>query len=318
MSNKLYISMYHYTRDLANSRYPGIKGLDVRQLRKQLEFFKKAFCVVKMEQVMDAVEGRYELPDNALLLTFDDGYIDNYTYAMPLLEEFGMQGSFFISGKSFATHQLLDVNKIHYMLAGTNIHELVVDLKDRMDYYRGREYDYPETDELWNEYAKENRWDCKEIIFVKRILQTVLPEELRNKISSELFIKYVGITEEQLAHELYLTEEQIRTMKRHGMFIGLHGYDHYWLGRISKEKMQWDISKALETMDEFIDCKRWVMNYPYGSYNEDVLDFVKAKGACIGLSTEVGLADIKRDNALTLPRFDCNDFPPMSQEYLNY
>ena len=301
-----------------NSRYPDIKGLDTRVLREQLEFFKSNFNVITMEQVMDAIEDKNNLPEKALLLTFDDGYIDNYTYAMPLLEEFGMQGSFFIPGKTFATHQLLDVNKIHYMLASADISKLVEDVKEKMNYYRGREYDFPTNEELWNEYAIENRWDSKETIFVKRMLQTVLPERLRNQISSDLFKKYVGVTEEQLAYELYMTEEQIRTMKRHGMFIGLHGYDHYWLGKLPKEQMQQDISKALETLDEFIDRKRWVMNYPYGNYSQDVLDYVKSEGACVGLSTEVRVAEIGKDNDLTLPRFDCNDFPPKSNNYLNY
>ena len=313
--SKLYIAMYHYTRDLVHSRYPNINGMDRILFRQQIEFMKNNFIIVTMEDVIDAVERKTNLPENALLLTFDDGYIDNYTFALPILEEFGVQGSFFIPGKTFATHQLLDVNKIHYILASADIYELVADVKKEMDYYRGSEYDYAPTDELFNEYAVANRFDVKETIFVKRMLQTVLPEKLRNVISSNLFEKYVGVSEEQLAYELYMTEEQIRTMKRHGMFIGVHGYDHYWLGNISSEQMRKDISMALETLDEFIDKKKWVMNYPYGSYNKDVLDYVRSQGACVGLTTDVGIANIGVDSALELPRLDCNDFPPKSENY---
>lgn len=316
--SELYISMYHYTRDLQHSRYPQIKGLDKPLFREQIEFMKSNFNIVTMEQVIEAVQGKAKLPEKALLLTFDDGYIDNYTFALPVLEEFKVQGSFFIPGKTFSTHQLLDVNKVHYILASANIYELVEDVKKEMDYYRGREFDYAPTDELFHEYAKENRFDVKETIFVKRMLQTVLPESLRNTISSNLFKKYVGVTEEQLAYELYMTEEQIRTMKRHGMFIGIHGYDHYWLGNLSEEKMKQDVSKALDTLDEFIDRKQWVMCYPYGNYNQNVLDYIKSQGACVGLTTEVRVADVKKDNGLILPRFDCNDFPPKSNNYKKF
>lgn len=316
--SKLYIAMYHYVRDLKHSRYSGIKGLDVSFFRTQIEYMKNNFNVVTMEQVIDAVEGKSELPNNALLLTFDDGYIDNYTYALPILEEYGVQGSFFIPGKTFTTHQLLDVNKIHYILASADIYELVDDVKKEMDYYRGREYEYASTDDLFEKYAVANRFDIKETIFVKRMLQTVLPEKLRNRISSNLFEKYVGVTEEQLAYELYMTEEQIRTMKRHGMFIGIHGYDHYWLGNLSPEQMRQDISMALDTLDEFIDRKHWVMNFPYGNYNKDVLSYIKTQGACVGLTTDVRVAEIGSDNVLELPRLDCNDFPPKSENYRNY
>ena len=310
--------MYHYTRDLIHSRYPEIKGMDVALFRKQLEFFSKNFKVVRMEDVIAAISVGKKLPENALLLTFDDGYIDHYTYAFPLLEEFGFQGSFFIPGKTFTTHQLLDVNKIHYILASANIYNLMEDVLELMNYYRGREFDYASNDELINIYAVANRFDCKETIFVKRILQTVLPEKLRNKISSELFEKYVGVSEERLAYELYMTEEQIRTMKRHGMFIGLHGYDHFWLGNLPEEKMREDIDKAIESLNEFINPNSWVMNYPYGSYNQSVLDYIKSKGAVVGLTTEVGVADLLSDNALKLSRLDCNDFPPKSDNYKSY
>ena len=171
-----------------------------------------------------------------------------------------MQGSFFIPGKTFTTHQLLDVNKIHYILASADVDNLLEKVKVKFDYYSGREFDYLSTDELWNEYAIAGRYDCREIIFVKRILQTVLPERLRNQISSDLFEKYVGILEENLAYELYMTEEQIRTLKKHGMYIGCHGYDHYWLGNLTSEKMKEDIAKGLEAVDEFIDRNNWAMN----------------------------------------------------------
>lgn len=314
-NRKLYIAMYHYTRDLKHSRYPEIRGIDVKLFKQQLEFFNENFKVVRMEEVIEAIKKEHPLPEKAILLTFDDGYIDNYTFGLPLLEEFGFQGSFFIPGKTFTTHQLLDVNKIHYILASADINKLVLDVKEKLDYYRGNEYDYPATEELWNQYATDERFDGKETIFVKRILQTILPERLRNQISSDLFEKYVGVSEKQLAYELYMTSDQIRTLKRHGMFIGVHGYDHYWLGNLSTKHMKEDITKALEIMDEFIDSKEWVMNYPYGSFNDDVLKFIGENGACLGLTTEVRVAELGIDPVLQLPRLDCNDFPPKSENY---
>lgn len=310
--------MYHYTRDLVHSRYPEIKGLDVELFKKQIDFMKANFSIVTMEQVIAASKGQINLPEHALLLTFDDGYIDNYTYALPILEQAGIQGSFFIPGKTFSTRQLLDVNKIHYILASADINKLLVDVFERMNYYRGLEYDFALNEDLFAEYAVANRFDSKETIFVKRMLQTVLPEKLRNQISSDLFEKYVGVSEETLAYELYMTEEQIRTLKRHGMYIGIHGYDHYWLGNLEAKKMQADIDQALSVMSPFIDNNEWVMNYPYGSYNEKVIEYIKQRGAAIGLTTEVGVAELDVNSAYKLSRLDCNDFPPKSNGYKQY
>lgn len=311
----LYIVMYHYVRDLKHSRYPEIKGLDVERFREQIAFLQSAFHIVTMEEVLAALDGQTALPDRSALLTFDDGYIDNYTYVFPILEAAKIQGSFFIPGKTFDTHRLLDVNKIHYILASADVGMLLPDIFERMDYYRGQEYDYPSNEELFEEYAIANRFDTKETIFIKRMLQTALPEAVRNLISSDLFERYVGVSEERLAYELYMTRDQIRTMKRHGMYIGVHGYDHYWLGNLSGGGIQEDISQALDVMGEFIDTGRWVMNYPYGSQNKEVVEYIRQRGCTMGLTTEVRAADLARDDRYLLPRFDCNDFPPVSRNY---
>ncbi len=51
--SKLYIVMYHYVRDLSNSRYPSIKGLDYHLFEQQIQYFAKNFNVVTMEEVLD-------------------------------------------------------------------------------------------------------------------------------------------------------------------------------------------------------------------------------------------------------------------------
>lgn len=312
---QLYIVMYHYTRDLIYARYPNIKGMQLELFRKQIAFLKENFSVITMEEALAAAAGNVELPEKAALITFDDGYLDNYTYAFPILEEAGIQGSFFIPGKTFSTHQLLDVNKIHYILANADMQQLLTDVYERMDYYRGGTADFPSNEELFQNYARENRWDGKEIVFVKRMLQTVLPKEIRRLICQDLFEKYMDVTEEQLACELYMTADQIRVLKRHGMFIGIHGYDHDRLGELTPAQMQQDITKALDVMDEFVDRKHWVVNYPYGNYNQDVVDYVKSMGACAGVSTEVRTADLDEDDIMILPRWACNDLPPLSENY---
>lgn len=315
--SKLYVVMYHYTRDLANSRYPEIKGLDYSLFKEQIDYFAENFNVITMEQVIEAWNSsNAALPDKAMLLTFDDGYIDNYLAAFPVLKAHHMQGSFFIPAKTFTENVLLDVNKIHFILASAaNIEILMQDIIHELDCYRAEGYSIPDNETLIEQYAKAGRWDNKETVFVKRILQTAISEDLRNLIVSRLFEKYVGIQEDKFARELYMNRDQIKCMRDGGMFIGLHGYDHYWLGNLPKDKMQRDIDKSLEIMDEFIDRNKWVMNYPYGSYNEDVLRYVEQGGGRLGLTTEVKIADTDVDNRFLIPRLNCNDFPPKSENY---
>ena len=134
---KLYIVMYHYTRDLAQSRYPAIKGLDSALFDEQLTFFEEHMHVVTMEEVLSAFDGKTNLPEDAVLLTFDDGYIDNYLTAFPLLMKHHMQGSFFIPGRTFTEKVVLDVNKIHFILATANIDVMIEDVRKAIESLRG-------------------------------------------------------------------------------------------------------------------------------------------------------------------------------------
>lgn len=315
MSDKLYIAMYHYTRDLRHCRYPGIKGLDLPLFRRQLDFFQDQFHVVTMEQVIEAANCGGSLPDRALLLTFDDGYIDNYTVAFPLLRERHMQGSFFIPGKTIARDELLDVNKIHFLLASAETSVLLRELRERMDYYRGEGHAYPSNEELMGAYGVANRFDDGDTIFIKRMLQTVLPADVRRLILDELFQRHIGLPERSFARELYMNHDQIRLMRSAGMFIGFHGFDHYWLANLDEEGMRQDIDQGLDVISPYIDLDAWVMNYPYGNHSPQVCSYARQKGAALGLTTEVRVARIGEDDPLLLPRLDCNDFPPKSDNW---
>ena len=319
--NKLYISMYHYTRYIKNSRYPAIKGLEVKDFKRQLDFFKENFNIVTMEEVIEAVQEGKKLPEKALLLTFDDGYTDNYTVALPLLAERGLQGSFFVPAKPYDKGGLLEVNKIHFTLAKGNEKDIV---KDILDYSlkikeKLREKlnmaDRDISEELYKRYAVSNGRDTVDTSFIKKMLQEILPAENRTEIIDILFDKYVEVSEEVLANELYVNKTQLKVMKKLGMFIGVHGYEHNHLALLTEEEQKKDLEKALSAMGEFIDEDAWVMNYPYGSYNETTLRLAKSLGAVLGLTTRRGIADIKSDSALELARFDCNDFPPKGEGY---
>ena len=323
--SKLYIVMYHYVRDLSNSRYPSIKGLDYQLFKQQIQYFSKNFNVVTMEEVLNFFlgggaerESKDLLPEKSMLLTFDDGYIDHYTYVLPILNEFNMQGSFFVSGKVFAEHCLLDVNKIHFLLASTPIDVLCKELFKQMNEYRCDRWIYPSNEELYQMYARADRFDDKDTVFFKRMLQVALPEKLRGLISSTLFHKYMDVPEEVLAREIYLNYDQMLFMKRSGMFFGIHGYEHYWMNKLQPEELSQDIQKSLDCMGDLIDKDCWVINYPYGSYSNEVVESLKNSGCVCGLSTDVRVADLRKDHNMILPRLDTNDFPPQSDHYKNF
>lgn len=313
---KVHIIMYHYVRDLVHSRYPEIRGLDQSLFIQQMDHIMKHYRVITMENLLEAYskEDFSGIPDNALLLTFDDGYVDHYTVVYPILKKYGVQGSFFPNAMAVKEHKLLTVNRIHFILAEAErkgkMRELVSDCFCSMDKYRMAGADIEENQKIYDRIGVPNRWDSGEVIFVKRLLQNELPEEMRNEMAKEFFAKYVGVEEDVFARELYMNMDQIRCMKQGGMFFGIHGYDHYWLGKLPVEQMQKDVEKALTYFDGIIDRDSWVMNYPYGNYSDDVIEYIRQAGCRLGVSVEARVAELGKDHPYTLPRLDTNDIYP--------
>ena len=94
------------------------------------------------------------------------------------------------------------------------------------------------------------------------------------------------------------------------MFVGSHGSNHYWLERIDADSQRKDIADSLNFLENVgANTKDWIMCYPYGSFNEITVDLIKSFGAIAGITTEVRKANLSKDNCLTLPRYDTNDFP---------
>lgn len=309
----MYVIMYHYVRRLRESRYPGIKGLELQHFKDQLAFLRQN--EFEFVTVNDVVHGR-ALSSKSALLTFDDGYIDHYMNVFPILEQHGIQGVFSMPGKIIREKKILDVNKIHFILASLDIQAVKKLLLQKLDFYRGAEFSFPSNEELYEKLAAANRFDNKDTVFVKRVLQVELPETLRNRICDELFRDIVTERESAFVDELYMNMDQIRTMKRHGMSFAIHGYDHYWMNRLSESALRKDLNQALDVFDGVINPYKWINCYPYGSCNEDVIRISKEHGAVSGLTTRATIYHPERDNIFEIPRLDTNDFPPKSEGYL--
>lgn len=312
MEKKISIIMYHYIRDLRKSRYPKIKGLTVSEFRDQIEYFLSQGQIISPETLFEALESgnATKLGKNNFILTFDDGYIDHFTNVLPVLHRKKISAFFSMPGKIIAEKKLLDVNKIHFILAVANLSELKNDIFSQLDFYRGKEFDFPSNQELYEKLAIPSRLDNADTIFIKRLLQVELDERLRGMIIDNLFGKFISIPEDVFCQELYMSLDQVKMMKRMGMMFGIHGYDHTWMNRMSPATLAEDVDKALDIFSGIVDNSNWVCCYPYGSVSDTVVEIIRAKNAFAGLTSVVGSVDLMNFDIFYLSRYDTNDFPP--------
>ena len=311
MSRQVTIITYHFVRDLAHSRYPEIKGLPLEHFREQVAYIKKYYQPIRMQGLLAALEDRDQpLPQNAALLTFDDGYIDHYANVFPILDEYKFQGVFFPPARAITEYRVLDVNKIHFILASVSDKSRVIDFIFKvLEGYR-EEFSLPDNETYYKTLAVANRFDGADVIFIKRILQRDLPEKVRSEIIDQLFRKYVTEDETAFSQELYMTVDQLRCLARNGMHVGSHGYNHYWLDTLEKQGQEKEIDLSLRFLREISgDSKDWVISYPYGSYNGSLASLLRERGCRAGFTTQVNIANMDGHDPLALPRLDTNDLP---------
>ncbi len=319
MAGRVSIVMYHFVRDLAHSRYPEIKGLDTSLFREQVAYLDKHYRFVSMEDVMEAVEGHGALPDKAVLLTFDDAYIDHFLTVFPILSERGIPAAFYTPARAVREHVVLDVNKIHFILAAQpDTARTIAAIRGLLARYR-EDHGLESDDTYYRKLAKPGRYDGPEIVFIKRLLQRELPESIRHRVVDELFAEIVGVDEAAFSRELYMNPDQLRCLLRAGMHVGNHGYDHYWLDHLDPGEQRADIEKACAFLGDLgVPADRWTMCYPYGAHDAALHEVLAEAGCRLALTTEVAVADLEAHHRFALPRLNTNDLPVAAAAEVNH
>ncbi|MGK2739254.1 polysaccharide deacetylase family protein [Tepidicaulis sp. LMO-SS28] len=284
----LTIVMYHYVRPLAGSAWPRIKGLEAKLFREQLDYIEHHYTPVTMEDVTAALKTKDPLPPAALLLTFDDGYRDHHAHVFPELDKRGLKGAFYPPAATALNREILDVNKVHFLLAATpDMAALRSEIDTLVDEAR-TEFSLPSLAALAAEYEKPFGYDDAGTIYIKRLLQHALPEALRARITDTLFTRHVSADKTAFAEELYCGADELKEMQRAGHHIGLHGDRHYWLSKLSPEDQRRDIENAFRLL-EAIGAPRegFTFCYPYGDHNEETRAILKQLGPVDKLGSQI-------------------------------
>ena len=87
-----------------------------KMLEKQLDYIKdNNYITITMSELYDYLVNKQPIPKKSILITFDDGYMNNYTEAFPLLKERNMKATIFCVGNSLDGSYYLSKDAIKEM-----------------------------------------------------------------------------------------------------------------------------------------------------------------------------------------------------------
>lgn len=269
--------------------------LTIKKFEKQLLLYKKYFDIISLD---DVYAHRYNPDRFSVCLTFDDGFLNNYKYVLPLLEEYRVPAGFFITSITEAGYDFLwnDILSI----AGKMGPSRFVFRNEEYARAKNGQYRSAITNLSLNEVLRGETFEAK-----KELIETltgIMPFGHR-------------------VHEDYwkqMTKKQIRELaSSKWVTLGSHSFYHNDLAKCTGLQLVKDLEQSKHFLESIIDKEVNSLAFPYGSYDSHVLKQAKHAGYSRLLATECLLPGDECDPMLK-QRLTINPFiAPINQVYAN-
>ncbi len=252
---------------------PALISADPDSFRVQLKLLKKYFSPIKFNDLLQSLDGKKRLPNNPILITFDDGFEDNYTYAYPLLAEARVPATFFVSTGYLDAQKTFWFDWLSCIVMRTASNRIEIEqLQVSYDLFKTR--------------SSRRKVFATIVQMLKKV-----PNEVRLSIIDELDQKYGSAYEELTGKErslsLPMASSQLREMARAGMETGSHTVSHAILSRLSQSELQRELVQSRERLESLTGQGVEVLSYPNGGsadFNDEVIKVAKKSGYRTGVS----------------------------------
>lgn len=246
------------------------------EFEEQIRYLSKRYTIISLEKLVDSIKCGC-IPKNSLVITFDDGYRDNYIHAYPILKKYGATATIYLTANCIGTKEMVWMHKLLYMLQKTPIKR--VEINEKV-------------------YPLENRKDVltasKTIeSTIKRIKSIKERDEFLVELSKRLQVNTEGVD------NLMLKWEDVLTMKNDGFSFGGHTLTHPNLPSLSKEEMKKEIDGSKKMIEEHLKETVTLFSYPNGGavshYNNIVKQVVQECEYINATTSDSGVVDAKSD-----------------------
>ena len=257
--------MYHgVTQDgstMFNKRHISYKCFE-----KQIGFIKKHFSVITLQ---DFFEEKFDAKRSNFAITFDDGYMNNYLYAKPILEKYKCPASFFVTALNEVGDNILWGDLLNIASVFTD-KDIVVD-SEKFKKKNGTYYSY-DTGKSIYDIVRFERTGYEYKVKVKEALREHLSFE-NNPALREYW-------------QLMSNEHIVETARSEFIRIGCHGYYHNNLGSVPHEQAMVELTKAKKYLEGLTRQKIDHLAFPDGSYTLKLSDDAYDMGFSIQLAAD--------------------------------
>lgn len=282
----LSILMYH--RVTHSSLDPQLLTVTPERFAEHVAFLKKTGRLLTMGQFEDILQKSGSFPPRSTLITFDDGYADNYKEALPILEQAGAEAFFFISTGNIGTRKEFWWDNLERIFI---VNQTPKQLSIRV---AGKTYDLP-TDNPYNRAIAYRQFH--------KILKP-LDLDTREKIIDSL-LAWASLSLDGRETHRSMTKEEVKLLSEsRAVHIGAHTKNHVMLSSLSREKQKTEMATAKESLENITGKTVDYFSYPFGdknSYTKETIRICRELGFRVAFSGFNGIVT-KKTNPFELPR----------------
>lgn len=292
--NGLYCFNYHRIGDCTKTPFdPNIYSCSVEQFRKQLQFLKKYFQVITLDEALLLTQDKLPLNKRYALITFDDGYCDNYEEAYPVLKEEEISAVFFIPTDYVDSGIVPWWDEIAWMLKNTTKKEFCFGDRNTFN------LNLTSLDEVIRKFLTVIKSDPRSM------------DEKMLELQKTLACEYIVNPKDK---SLFVSWEQIKEMKLGGMSIGSHTCSHRILTHINKENQLLELAQSKVCLEQYLGCEIDSVAYPVGqvnTFNNDICELTEKLGYKMGFSFTNEINDFPIANPYKISRLGIDNHPSM-------
>lgn len=266
------IAYHRVVADIEKAEREAIYGIVISSatFRRHCELLSKNYDVVALETARYFLDGKRQASRPLAVITFDDGYLDFYEEAFPVLNELGLPATMFLPTDCIGQNQPLAHDRIFWLLkqAGSKS-GAIADALLRAGL----------TSHIAKEFTNSRN--------LSRLTDKLvyLPNELREKVIAELE-KELGDFADYPRNYQLLNWEQVGEMARKGISFGVHTANHVVLPLEDKAVMETEIVASKTELERRLGKKVTTFAYANGEYNAKIKEFVANAGYEIAVTTE--------------------------------
>jgi peptidoglycan/xylan/chitin deacetylase (PgdA/CDA1 family) len=284
LRNRAVVLMYHRVLTPDERRRAGSHPalvVERETFERQMALLKKRFVVLSVAEFAEYVEQRRPFPSSSCLVTFDDGWKDNYDNALPILSKLRIPSLIFLP------MHFIGQRRVFWQ-------EALVQLLGRaVAAVRSTPERRPAIEAVLGPVGLAGLLDLAEPDPKPAIIAAVTAQKKLTRPAIERMVaelaETIGVRLEELATtDGFIDWTEAATMAAHGVTFGGHGLDHLLLTQVSEAQADAEIEGSKTALDQKLAEPTPTFSYPNGYWNPRLAERVKRVGYRLAFSAQGG------------------------------